>query len=301
MQPDDMTATTVADPTRLDQAGETLEDVAKFLWDLLTDERGGPSTIEVVNENPYNALAAAGHDDVSREEFLEALDRIALQLDSNHSTEIESLRQSVLHLPSPAPAPHVTNVTHVTRRNVVQEHEDNRVTNTIVNNNIDNTSTTVDNRVITEINARGDVDFDLDVDNDTTVADDGGVAVGGDLDDSVVNTGVNTGAIAGDDVAVEDSIIGDDNLQVNDTEAEALAVGGDATSVEADNANLGSGELIDAGPSATASLLAEPEPQQEFEEQAMAEPEPEMLAEEEPFVDTSADDGLFPEDEDLNL
>lgn len=297
MKPDDLTATTVEDPTRLDQAGETLEDVAKFLWDMLTDERGGPSTIEVVNENPYTALAAAGHEDVSREEFLEALDRIALQLDSNHSTEIESLRQSVLHLPSPAPQ--VTNVTHVTRRNVVQAHEDHRVSNTVVNNNIDNTSTTVDNRVITEINARGDVDFDLDVENDTTIADDGGVAVNGDLEDSTVNTGINTGVIAGDDVAVEDSIIGDDNLQVNDTEAEAFAVGGDATSVEADNANLGSGELLDAGPRASASLLAEPEP--EFEELPMAEPEPEMLAEEEPFVDTSADDALFPEDEDLNL
>lgn len=297
MKPDDLTATTVDDPTRLDQAGETLDDIARFLWDMLTDERGGPSTIEVVNDNPYTALAAAGHEDVSREEFLEALDRIALQLDSNHSTEIESLRQSVLHLPSPAP--HVTNVTHVTRRNVVQATEDHRVS--VVNNNIDNTTTTVDNRVITEINARGDVDFDLDVENDTTIADDGGVAVNGNLEDSTVNTGVNTGIIAGDDVGVEDSIIGDDNLQVNDTEAEAFAVGGDATSVEADNANLGSGELVDAGPSTTASLLAEPEPEPEFEELPMAEPEPEMLAEEEPFVDTSADDGLFPEDEDLNL
>lgn len=108
------------------------------------------------------------------------------------------------------------------------------------------------NITITEIKGE-DIWFDQDIDTDTVIASGGGVAVNGDMKDSAVNTGINTGIMAGDDVSLEDSILGDGNMQVNDTQADAFAVGGDATSAHGENVNLGSGQLfdVDAGEDAT--------------------------------------------------
>jgi hypothetical protein len=108
------------------------------------------------------------------------------------------------------------------------------------------------NITITEIKGE-DVHFDQDIDTDTVIASGGGVAVNGDMKDSAVNTGFNSGIIAGDDVSLDDSIVGDGNLQVNDTHADAFAFGGDATSASGENVNLGSGQIfdVDAGEDAT--------------------------------------------------
>lgn len=108
------------------------------------------------------------------------------------------------------------------------------------------------NITITEIKGE-DIWFDQDIDTDTVIASGGGVAVNGDMKDSAVNTGINTGIMAGDDVSLEDSILGDGNMQVNDTHADAFAIGGDATSAHGANVNLGSGQVfdVDAGEDAT--------------------------------------------------
>jgi hypothetical protein len=84
----------------------------------------------------------------------------------------------------------------------------------------------------------------------TNVATDGGIVIDGDVSGSAVNSGVVQGAMAGDDVDAEGVTVGDDNTQVDDVNAGAFALGGDATNanVEADdvngNLNLGIGEDI---------------------------------------------------------
>lgn len=112
----------------------------------------------------------------------------------------------------------------------------------------------MDNKTITEIagsdhlgsdHLGSDIAFDQDIDTDTVIASSGGVAVNGDVKDSAINTGVNKGIMAGDDVSLDDSILGDDNLQVNDSELGAFALGGDATSASGEDVNLGSGAIFD--------------------------------------------------------
>jgi len=103
----------------------------------------------------------------------------------------------------------------------------------------------MDETTINEINALGEVEFDQTIDTDTVIASDQGVAVNGDVDDSAINTGINTGVMAGDDVDLDDSIVGNDNIQLNSTDAGALAIGGDATNAVGGNVNLGSGSLVD--------------------------------------------------------
>ena len=103
----------------------------------------------------------------------------------------------------------------------------------------------MENITINEINALGDVDLDQDIDNESVTALAGGVAVNGDVEESAVNTGVNTGIMAGDDVDLDDSVVGNNNVQANHTDAGALALGGDATNAQGENVNLGSGTLVD--------------------------------------------------------
>ena len=100
------------------------------------------------------------------------------------------------------------------------------------------------------IRDRGDVDFDQQIANNANIADDGAVLIDGDVDGAAINTGNFDGVQGGGDIAIEDSAIGDANVLVNDSEFDALAVGGDATNVEAGgDANVGSGTQvgIDAG------------------------------------------------------
>ena len=59
------------------------------------------------------------------------------------------------------------------------------------------------------------------------------------------------GVLAGDDADVDGLIVGDDNIQLDDVEAEAFAIGGDATNADVDvdgdvngNFNLAIGEDI---------------------------------------------------------
>ena len=98
---------------------------------------------------------------------------------------------------------------------------------------------------ITEINAWGDVDFDQDIDTETVVASSRGIAVDGDVDDSAFNSGTNTGIIAGDDVDLDDSIVGNGNTQINDSTVGAFAARGSATNAQGENVLLGSGDLVD--------------------------------------------------------
>ncbi|MCC6434222.1 MAG: hypothetical protein IT196_04255 [Acidimicrobiales bacterium] len=101
------------------------------------------------------------------------------------------------------------------------------------------------NQIITDIAAHDDVDFDQTIDSDEVVALAGGVAVNGDLDDSAVNTGVNTGIMAGDDVDLDHSTVGNGNTQISDSTVGAFSGRGDATNIQGENVNMGRGDLLD--------------------------------------------------------
>ena len=101
------------------------------------------------------------------------------------------------------------------------------------------------NVTITELNSTGDVYFDQDIDSNTVIASAGGVAVNGDVDESAFNTGVNTGIMAGDDVDLEDSIVGNGNTQMNDSTIGAFAAHGSALNAQGENVLVGSGDLVD--------------------------------------------------------
>ena len=100
------------------------------------------------------------------------------------------------------------------------------------------------NVTITEISG-SDVDFDQTIDSDSVIALAGGVAVNGDVDDSAINTGVNKGIMSGDDVSLDHSVVGDDNVQMNGSQVGAFAQRGNATNIQGENVNMGSGDLID--------------------------------------------------------
>ncbi len=88
---------------------------------------------------------------------------------------------------------------------------------------------------------------DIDIDEDTVEADRGAVAVGDDIDESAVNTGRFSGIQNADgDVDADGATIGDGNITLTGSDVGAMSFGrGDATNVEADNANLGRGDLND--------------------------------------------------------
>lgn len=242
----------------------TVSAIADFLWDVLTKD---PERAHALQADAQGTLAQAGIDNVSAEELDAAVERLASRLPESGMSRLSSLRDSC-HLPSefdvqpqmlsrmvaaapaaPAPPPQViTRVVNQTQVIREQPVVTNHVTNQQVNNNQTfvkegDTVTNVDNRTITEINARGDVSFDQKVSNTTTVAGRGGVAVNGDLKDSAVNTGVNKGVIAGNDAHLQDSVVGDGNTQINDSNVGAFAKGGNATNIEGQNVNTGSGVL----------------------------------------------------------
>ena len=99
--------------------------------------------------------------------------------------------------------------------------------------------------IITDLSGSKDVDFDQRVDSDTVIAGAGGVAINGDVDESAVNTGVNTGILAGDDVDLDHSTVGNGNTQISDSTVGAFSGRGDATNIQGENVNMGRGDLLD--------------------------------------------------------
>ncbi|MFN0089573.1 MAG: hypothetical protein ACKVWR_04775 [Acidimicrobiales bacterium] len=93
-------------------------------------------------------------------------------------------------------------------------------------------------------NLKAHDDIRIDIDTDEVLAADRGVAAGEDIEDSAVNSGNFAGIQNGSGhVHAQDAIIGDDNVRLDANGSGAVALGGNATNVNAYNANLGSGDL----------------------------------------------------------
>ena len=104
-----------------------------------------------------------------------------------------------------------------------------------------------------DIDARGkfvNIEDNDDTTSESNVADDGGIVVDGDVSDSALNSGRVQGILAGDDVDADGVIVGDGNTQLDDVNAGAFALGGDAINADVDvddvdgNFNLAIGEDI---------------------------------------------------------
>ncbi len=260
----------------LDNMSSKAGDLVDYLVDLLTND--DPATPTEVTEG----LEARDLGDISESDldqaFALAMDRLPPETAARFSAEADGasamtgpggasavaggVRAAAMPAPAPAPRvvqappqvqvverivqapPQVKVVERITER-VNTVHEQPIVHQTVVNKAGD---TIVDNRIITEINAQGDVkNVEIEIKPNNTTATDGGVAAGDDIDDSAVNTGSVKGVQnAGEgQVDAEDAIIGDKNTEIEDSEIGAIAQGGDAsnTDIDGENVLVGDGEL----------------------------------------------------------
>lgn len=259
---------------------ETTAAIADYLWHLLivkdNPEAENTPEQEAFQQNPMVQVQEAGFDGVTADQMMDALQLLNSRMANSDAVQDQQLAQLRDAVQTVASQPRVIN-------QVREVHEGDRVVNQqVVERNVENVQnvqnvqniqqthieqthveqTFIDegdivttNTTITQIEARGDVRFDQEVNNTVVTAEEGAVALAGGLEDSVINTGVNTGVIAGDDASLEDSIVGNDNAQVNDTNADALALGGDATAAEGENVNIGSGDLVDTDTAGEAQVV----------------------------------------------
>ncbi len=284
---------------------EDLSKIGEVLWDFLTDEvpeQGGVESAKTTKATLNNdaeaaelnelellqetllAVHEAGCDNVSSADLQNAIEELSQNMSLQQQAQLQPLREAIANQPPQVVQQAGDNVTVV--RNVTEVTEVTNVTNVEEGDQI------VDQSVNTTIFAEGDVDFDQEVSNSANVGDDGAVVVGGDVEDSAVNTGEIGGVQAGGDVAIEDSAIGDQNVLANDSEIDALAIGGDATDVDAGgNANLGGTQVdIDAGGDVASAVGDENDLTGDQTANIGVAPEPEFDPEPEPaFSDSGAD------------
>ena len=215
----------------LDQIVELLKSaiIAKESGHEAFTQEAGESPVDVLPD-AITSLQEAGVENLTASDLEEALARVTSELNEAHSADLQALRDALENQPT----------------QVVQQIIDNTKPAdqvTVVNRfvtNVDEGDQTIDQSVNTTINAEGDVEFDQQVENTANQGDDGAVVVGGNLEDSAVNTGNLEGVQAAGDVKLEDSAIGDSNVLVSDSEVNALAVEGDALGVQSGGAaNVG--------------------------------------------------------------
>ena len=222
---------------------DQLQAMGDFLWEFLTDE---PPSLEEQQEQltarVVDALEEAGFRGISNEELVDALDGVSERLTAEQQAGLQDLSEGMsLNLQATSmnltssltqdfeagleglraeqieplkaaianqPAPVINQISNVTRVTRVTNIDDRQVINT--------------NNVVEE---GGNLNQNI------VQGDDGAVVVGGNIEDSAVNTGVVDGVQAGGDVDIDDSVVGDQNTVIDDNEG-TIAVGGDATNIE---------------------------------------------------------------------
>jgi hypothetical protein len=265
----------------LDKMSEKAENLVDYLYDLLTNEDDAAKFAA----NPTEQLEIRDLGDITEDDldqaFARAMDRLpdetaaklAPTLDNPAAGSGAAPMQSSAPMakaasaPAAAPAPRLVQQAPPPQVQVVERvvqappqvkvverivervntvHEQPIVNQTVINKAGD---TIVDNSV--NVNIDGDVkNADIVIAPNNVTATQGGVAAGGDIDDSAVNTGKLEGVQnAGDGtVDAEDAVIGDKNTVIEDSEVGALAQGGDAQNTDIDGKNVlvGDGELNNA-------------------------------------------------------
>jgi hypothetical protein len=249
-----------------DEVADTIARLARQLWDMITVDRQHVDRNAAIHDLEQRLAAATSHNDGVTSHDVESIcGRMIDQLPHSQSVDIDTLRTALSSLrpapaPAPVPAPRVIRqivekpvIQRVTEQRVVrvteQVHHDVTTVNNVTTNNtkvVNEGDTKIDNRTTTTIHATGDVHFDQKVENTNVVTGSHGVAVNGSATDVAVNTGKNTGVVAGGDVHLEDSVVGNHNTQVNDSTAGAVSGKGNATNITGDHVNTGSGDLVHA-------------------------------------------------------
>ncbi|OLT10159.1 hypothetical protein BJF78_29320 [Pseudonocardia sp. CNS-139] len=170
----------------------TSTSLIEFLLNLLRD----PEAREQFLEDGDGYLASCGIDHLSATDLHDALLLLQDSQDASFDREYNTGGNSVtVHTPPPPPADS-------------GDHEDavQYLNNYITNNYINDSDTIIDNSVNQNIDTDGG-DFDQNIEIDPTInTGDGGVAIGGDVEDSNVNTG--DGNVVGED---NEAVLGDDN------------------------------------------------------------------------------------------
>jgi hypothetical protein len=216
-------------------AKEELKKVADFVVDLLTDERGpkGGSAAAKAHVDPNaqhfttdqdlsDALDRAGGPDPHHDGPLSTGGglRSILQPSQAHTAAPAAHAAPVARAAAPAPQPVREVVHNVVRERIIHDRPQvTRVTEQHAHNTfVREGDNIVDNRVTNTINAEGEhvnIALNQDIANKTVIADDGGIAAGGNIEDSALNTGRFAGIQAGDDVDADDTIVGDKNTAVD--------------------------------------------------------------------------------------
>lgn len=238
-------------------------DVMAALKDLLDDIFGSPVVAQQFAEDPYGTLAAQGISDADGLDVQQVVGQCAADSPLGEGAK-QALQSYSGGSPAPASYPvHPPAHTPQTITELVQQiqyvthvaYEDNdTITNNIVDNSVevhgdnygditqdnDTVSATGDGAVAAGDDAnvaQGDGSQVIDGDNfGTAQANSGAGAVQAGDDVSGVNTGINTGTIAGDD-----AVVGDDN-QVLDIDGDV----GQGT-VFGDNSGLAGGVNVNSG------------------------------------------------------
>ncbi len=226
--------------------------------------------INEFNNNPDGALAQAGFGDATAIDVNQAVTRLTETNQGNTSFTQQGggpanfAGSGVVNVPPPPPAyeayeasgdgggltgaiesiNHYTSVYNTTE----QTYEDNDTTT------INDQDTNVDNSVNQDITAFGDVtqDFDNDVvtgdgnalggDGSQVNSGAGAVQAGDDIEDSTIATGPVGGSVTGD---VEDSIVGDGNTAVIDSEIDGAVAFGEGDAIDAENVAQGGSTIIE--------------------------------------------------------
>lgn len=220
---------------------DNLEQIVELLKRaIITKEPGSEAFTQEAEESPVDVLTdavtslqEAGVENLTASDLEEALARVTGELNEAHSADLQALKDALENQPTQVIQQIIDNTKPADQVTVVNRY----TTNTT---NVDEGDQNIDQSVNTTINAEGDVEFDQQVENTANQGDDGAVVVGGNVEDSALNTGSVQGVQAAGDVKLEDSAIGDSNVLVSDSQVNALAVDGDALGVQAGGAaNVG--------------------------------------------------------------
>jgi hypothetical protein len=192
------------------------------IWSLLFK----PEEADKFKEDPEGYMAETGLDQYEPEEVHELV-----VMAYEKGAVDQGAQVTVAAAPAPAPPMDPTLPAGEALRQTVNHY----VTESHTTTYVDDRDTNVDSSVTNQISAGDNADIDLDIDNETNTASGDGAVAAGEISDSVVNTGEVSDSILANDSDLENTVVGDDNVQINAGEGE----------VDLENVNFGDNGTID--------------------------------------------------------